>query len=69
MSNAGIEFERELAKLLRDNGYDVVRGAASKGRLAGFDGDLYASRTTRGTCYEIGIAILQCKRSKRRGKR
>ncbi len=65
MTNPGIVFERELAKDLRGLGYSVVRAAASKGRLAHWDADLIASKITPGNKYEIGIAIIQCKRSKR----
>ncbi len=65
MSNRGIAFERELAKLFRDAGFDVVRGAASKGRLAGMDMDLVVSKATDKTRYEVGVALLQCKRTQR----
>ncbi len=63
---SGHQFERDIAKLLRDNGFDVVRAAASKGRLAGFDCDVIATKLTPGTKFEIGIAFFQMKRSKRK---
>ena len=65
MSNPGIEFEREIAKLFRDNGYEVIRGAASKGKLAGMDVDLVVSKISPSNKYEIGVALMQMKRSKR----
>ena len=71
MSNvsAGHNFERDIAKLFRDNGYDVIRGAASKGRLAGIDCDLVVSKVTQqGTKYEVGVAIMQMKRTSKRTK-
>lgn len=66
MSNAraGADFEREVAKALRAMGFDVVRGAASKGKLAGMDIDLVASKQTGLNKYEMGVAIFQMKRSK-----
>lgn len=66
MSNPGIRFEQELAKALKDLGFDVVRGAASKGKLAGMDVDLIVSKLTPGNKYEGGVALFQLKRSKRR---
>ena len=70
MSNVSTshQFERDIAKLFRDAGYDVVRGAASKGKLAGMDIDLVVSRVSRGVRYEVGVALFQCKRSKVRTK-
>ena len=64
MSNPGIEFEREIAKMFRDAGFDVVRGAASKGKLAGMDVDLIVSKRTHSTRYEVGVALMQMKRTK-----
>ena len=68
MSNvrASHDFERSVARLFRDAGFDVVRGAASKGRLAGMDVDLVASKQTPGTKYECGLVLMQMKRTKRR---
>ena len=65
VSNPGIEFEREIAKLFRDHGFEVIRGAASKGKLAGMDVDLVISKVTPTNKYEIGVALMQMKRSKR----
>lgn len=63
---AGADFEREIVRLLKDHGFDVVRAAGSKGKLAGYDADLIASRITPGTKYEIGIVLIQAKRTKRK---
>lgn len=65
MSNSGIRFEQQLAKDLRGLGYDVVRGAASKGKLAGMDIDLVVSKLTPKNKFEAGVALFQLKRSKR----
>lgn len=67
MSNtrAGHDFEREIGRIFRQAGFDVTRAAGSKGRLAGLDVDLVVSKVTDATKYEIGVALLQCKRSKR----
>ena len=47
----------------------MIRGAASKGRLAGFDADIIVSKVTQqGVRYEVGVAIMQMKRTKRRSK-
>ena len=66
MSNyrGGADFEREIARLFKSAGFDVIRAAGSKGKLAGFDGDLIASKQTGQTKYECGVAIFQMKRTK-----
>lgn len=66
MSNvrAGHDFEREICDLLRRHGYDVVRGAGSKGKLAGMDLDIIASKSTPFNKYELGIVLIQAKRTK-----
>lgn len=66
MSNyaSGARFEREVINLLRDAGFDVTRGAGSKGKLAGLDCDFVASKSTDKTRYEIGFAVFQAKRTK-----
>ena len=66
MSNvrAGHQFERNIKRLLEADGFDVVRGAASKGRLANIDCDLVATKNTGRNKYEIGVALFQMKRSK-----
>ncbi len=71
MSNVSTshQFERDIAKLFRDAGYDVIRGAASKGKLAGMDIDLVVSKVTAtGIKFEVGVALMQMKRSKLRTK-
>jgi Holliday junction resolvase len=70
MSNVsgGHNFEREIAKLFRDAGFDVIRGAASKGKLAGIDCDIIVSKKTPSNLYEVGVALMQMKRTKRRDK-
>lgn len=61
MSQKGTAFERELAKLLRDNGFDVTRGAASKGKAFGIDADLIATKRSLQND-RIGVmVIIQCK--------
>ena len=67
MSNysKGVTFEREVAKLFRDNGFDVLRAASSKGKLAGFDCDVIVSKETKKNKFEIGVALMQMKRSKK----
>lgn len=66
MSNyrSGADFERLIGRLLKEAGFDVVRGAASKGKLAGLDVDLVATKETDHTKYEIGVALFQMKRTK-----
>lgn len=68
MSNysKGRAFEYEIKKLLEDAGFDVIRGSSSKGRLAGIDCDLVASKFTDKTKYELAVVVIQCKRSKRK---
>lgn len=61
---SGANFEREISKLLKAAGFEVTRAAGSKGKLAGFDGDLIASKQTGQTKYECGVAIFQMKRTK-----
>ena len=63
-ARAGGDFERMIAKAFRDLGFDVVRGAASKGKLAGLDVDLIVSKVTDANKYEVGVALMQMKRSK-----
>lgn len=58
----GADFEREIAKVFRDNGFDVVRAAASKGLFAGFPVDVIVSKATRDGA--IGVALMQMKRSR-----
>ena len=61
---SGADFERELVSLLRDHGFDAVRSAGSKGKLAGMDCDLVATKFTDRTKYEFALLIAQCKRTK-----
>lgn len=67
MSNAskGANFERDVAKMLTNAGYSVIRGAGSKGFFDSPDGqvkpDLIASKRGRSNRYEIQIILLQCK--------
>ncbi len=66
---AAHQFERDIAKMFRDAGFDVIRGAASKGRLAGMDVDLVVSKiSAQGIKFEVGVALMQMKRTKRRSK-
>lgn len=66
MSNyrSGADFERDVINLFREAGFDCVRSAGSKGKLAGYDCDLIASKNTGQTKYEIGLVLMQCKRTK-----
>lgn len=61
MASKGIAFEHEIAKLFRKNGYDVVRGAASKGRPFGIDADLIASKRTAQNDKIAVLVVIQCK--------
>lgn len=67
MSNyrQGADFEREIGHIFTAAGFDVVRCAGSKGKLAGFDSDLIATKITDKNKFEVGIVIMQAKRSKR----
>lgn len=65
-ARSGHDFEREIARVFRDAGFEVIRGAASKGRLAGMDVDLIASKETHSNTYEVGVALMQMKRSRKR---
>lgn len=60
----GINLENKIRKLFQDAGYDVIRGAGSKGKVLGFDTDLVASRTFGKNEDTVGIVLLQCKRKK-----
>lgn len=66
MANKGITWERQLKKDLESLGYDVVRGAGSKGRLFGMDADLIGSKmiVSKDTSRNKKMAcvlIIQCK--------
>lgn len=60
----GARLEREIRKLFEAAGWDVVRGAGSKGKLAGYDCDLIASKRTDGMLRECGMVLMQTKRTK-----
>lgn len=61
MANKGIVFEREIVKLFRDNGYDVIRGAGSKGEVFGIKADLVATKSTVKNKKTAVMVIVQCK--------
>ena len=60
----GARLEREIRKLFEDAGWQVVRSAGSKGKLAGMDCDLVASKTTDSIKREVGLVVMQAKRTK-----
>lgn len=68
MSNVsrGTAVEREVINIFRAAGWDCVRSAASKGKLAGIDCDMVASRITRTDKREVAILVMQAKRSRRK---
>ena len=65
----GRAFEHEVRELFRAAGYCVIRGAGSKGELAGAGKvDLVATRLTAQTEYKVFLTVIgaQCKVKKRR---
>ncbi len=68
MSNVsrGHDLEREISQIFRDAGWECVRAAGSKGKLAGIDCDLVASKINRTDKREVAILVLQAKRTRRR---
>lgn len=62
----GVKVERELINLLKNNGWDVVRGAGSKGKLLGIDADFVATKTTRDNEQTCLLVVGQVKVSKRK---
>lgn len=65
-SRKGSTFERELKALLEANGFSVVKGAASKGKVFNEDADLVATITTPTNTKTAYLIIIQCKVRKRR---
>lgn len=68
MANKGISFERQLKKLFEENGFSVMRGAASKGTVFNEKADLIATLETPSNTKKAYMLIVQCKVSKRRKK-
>lgn len=66
----GANFEREVMKLFKENGYQVVRMAGSKGSvvtgpLKKFDCDVIATKETHSNKYQVGCVLMQMKRTKK----
>lgn len=59
--HAGRALEHEVRKLFRDAGWDVLRGAGSKGEVFGIKADLVATRQTRDSKRTAVMVIVQCK--------
>ena len=57
----GRNLEWEVRKLFTDAGWDVLRGAGSKGEVAGFKTDLIASKTSPHNEKKIYIVLMQAK--------
>jgi len=63
-SRAGSGLEHEARNMCQAAGYDVMRGAGSKGRVAGFDCDLVATKYTDKNKRTLYMVLFQCKRTK-----
>lgn len=61
----GRRLEHEVRTILEAQGYQVIRGAGSKGQVLDWKADLLASKWTDQTKREVWIVLLQCKVSKR----
>ena len=59
---SGHVLELEVAKVFREAGWEIVRGAGSKGVVDGFKVDLVASKRTPRSEKNIYIVLLQAKR-------
>ena len=61
----GRRLEHEIRKLFEDAGYQVIRGAGSKGNFDSVDGpvkaDLIASKAGRTNKYELQLILIQAK--------
>lgn len=62
----GVDLERELIKIFKENGWDSVRGAGSKGKVIGFDIDLIFSKKRIKNEDEVHIVLLQAKRMRKK---
>ena len=65
----GIAVEREIKKLLEDNGWSVMRGAGSKGEVFSEKADLIATRVGRSNIDDVHILVIQAKRKKKKVKK
>jgi Holliday junction resolvase len=64
----GVAVEREIISLFKQAGWDVVRGAGSKGRALGIDADFVCTKQTletERTCY---LVVGQVKLKKRKSE-
>ena len=61
MANKGITLEREVINLFRDAGWDVIRGAGSKGEVLGIKTDLVATKKTPYNNKTALMVLVQCK--------
>lgn len=61
----GRALEHSVRALLEADGWQVIRGAGSKGMVADWKADLLATKWTDQTKRELWIAVLQCKVNKR----
>ena len=61
----GRALEHYVRTLLRNDGWDVIRGAGSKGEVAGFKADLVATKWTDQTKRELYLVCIQAKVKKR----
>lgn len=57
----GAKLERAIRALFEEDGWSVIRGAASKGEVLGWKADLVATRYTDKNKREVWIAIMQMK--------
>lgn len=62
---AGQALEHEIIALFQGAGFECVRGAGSKGKFAGMDVDIIATKTTDRLKREVAVVLMQAKRTKR----
>lgn len=62
-ASKGRAFEHQIRELFRSAGFDVIRGAGSKGEFCGEKIDLVASKVTPENEYSVYLYLMgaQCK--------
>jgi Holliday junction resolvase len=63
LANKGIDLERKVINLFRDNGWSVIRGAGSKGEVFGMKADLVATYDTGQNIEQAVMVVIQCKKN------
>lgn len=64
-AHKGRALEHQIRHLLEADGWQVIRGAGSKGAVLDWKADLLASKWTDQTKREVWLALIQCKVKKR----